>query len=122
MKQLRCFQTNAYQADQAELAVHKKKIEDVRRWLQEALDETLSAKVRKYKVSRECAVVHTNLGSLYSQRILVLSGIAGIGKTAALRVLSRELGFKIEEWKNSQDDAHMDEDYGVLDRNTVLSV
>ena len=73
-------------------------------------------------MSRECAVVHTDLGSLYSQRILVLSGIAGIGKTAALRVLSRELGFKIEEWKNSQDDAHMDEDYGVLDRNTVLSV
>ena len=54
--------------------------------------------------------------------MLVLSGIAGIGKTAALRVLSRELGFKIEEWKNSQDDVHMDEDYGVLGRNTALSV
>ena len=35
---------------QAELAVHKRKVEDVRRWLLEAFEGGPSAKLRKYRV------------------------------------------------------------------------
>lgn len=38
----------------AELAVHKRKVEDVRRWLLEAFEGGPSAKLRKYRV-RACA-------------------------------------------------------------------
>ncbi|KAH7887075.1 Rad17 cell cycle checkpoint protein-domain-containing protein [Phlebopus sp. FC_14] len=68
---------------EAELAVHKRKVEDVRRWLLEAFDGGPSTKLRKYR------------------RILALTGPAGTAKTAALRVLSREMGFEILEWRNS---------------------
>jgi cell cycle checkpoint protein len=36
---------------QAELAVHVKKVQDVRRWLDEALVGGPSGKLRKYRVS-----------------------------------------------------------------------
>lgn len=58
------------------------------------------------------------------QRILVLTGLAGTGKTSTLRVLAKEMGFKIEEWRNSQDDAYMDEDYGkqhCVERTAIAS-
>ena len=35
------------------------------------------------------------------QRILLLTGRAGTGKTSTIRVLSKELGFEILEWKAS---------------------
>ena len=35
------------------------------------------------------------------QRILALTGPAGSGKTATVKVLARELGFELIEWKNS---------------------
>lgn len=35
---------------QAELAVHKRKVEDVRQWLLEAFEGGPSAKLRKYRV------------------------------------------------------------------------
>lgn len=59
----------------AELAVHKKKVEEVRTWLQ----------------------AHTS-----SSRggILLLTGPSGCGKTATLQVLSQELGLRIQEWTN----------------------
>ncbi|KAG8884025.1 Cell cycle checkpoint protein rad17 [Tulasnella sp. 332] len=68
---------------EADLAVHKRKVEDVRRWLLEALD---GGKLRKYR------------------RLLVLTGPAGAGKTATLRVLAKELDAEIVEWRNGQDD------------------
>lgn len=34
------------------------------------------------------------------QRILALTGPAGSGKTATIKVLARELGFELMEWKN----------------------
>lgn len=37
----------------------------------------------------------------FLQRILLLTGRAGTGKTSTIRVLSRELGFEILEWKAS---------------------
>lgn len=68
---------------EADLAVHKRKVEDVRRWLLEAFDGGPTGKLRKYR------------------RILVLTGPAGTAKTATIRVLAREMGFEIVEWRNS---------------------
>ncbi|OSD07710.1 Rad17-domain-containing protein [Trametes coccinea BRFM310] len=69
-----------------ELAVHKRKIQDVKQWLIEAYDGGPSGKLRKYR------------------RILVLTGPAGTAKTATIRVLSRALGCEILEWRNSMDE------------------
>lgn len=59
-----------------ELAVHKKKVSDVRRWL----DEVISGRMR--------------------QRLLVLKGAAGSGKTTTVRLLAKELGCELLEWRN----------------------
>lgn len=74
-----------------ELAVHVKKVKDVRQWLTEAFE---SDRQRKYR------------------RILALTGPAGTAKTATLRVLSREMQFDILEWRNCTDDVfHETDDY-----------
>jgi cell cycle checkpoint protein len=59
-----------------ELAVHKKKVSDVRTWV---LD-VFNGRSRK--------------------RLLLLKGPAGCGKTATMSLLSQELGFEVHEWKN----------------------
>lgn len=40
----------------------------------------------------------------YAQRVLALTGPAGVGKTATLRVLAKELNVEILEWRNGMDD------------------
>ncbi|KAG8989069.1 Cell cycle checkpoint protein rad17, partial [Tulasnella sp. 427] len=69
-----------------DLAVHKRKVEDVRRWLVDALDGGPGGKMRKYR------------------RILALTGPAGTGKTATVRVLAKEMGVELVEWRNGMDD------------------
>ncbi|TRM58560.1 Rad17 cell cycle checkpoint protein-domain-containing protein [Schizophyllum amplum] len=64
---------------EAELAVHVKKVASVRTWMKEALE---GEKLRKYR------------------RILVLTGPAGTGKTSTVKVLAREMGLDIMEWRN----------------------
>ncbi|KAI3398313.1 hypothetical protein diail_9536 [Diaporthe ilicicola] len=59
-----------------ELVVHKKKVADVRKWL----DDVLSGRMR--------------------QRLLVLKGSAGTGKTTTVQLLAKEAGFEILEWRN----------------------
>lgn len=59
-----------------ELVVHKKKVTDVRRWL----DDVLSGRMR--------------------QRLLVLKGSAGTGKTVTMQLLAKDMGFEILEWRN----------------------
>lgn len=59
-----------------ELAVHKKKVADVRTWL----EDVYSGQQRK--------------------RLLLLKGPAGSGKTATMALLSKELGIHMHEWKN----------------------
>jgi len=61
-----------------ELAVHKKKVQDVRDWL----SRTVSGKDRK--------------------RLLVLKGGAGTGKTTTMKLLSQTLGLRLTEWHNPE--------------------
>ncbi|CCM03469.1 uncharacterized protein FIBRA_05602 [Fibroporia radiculosa] len=80
-----------------DLAVNKRKIQEVRQWLMEAFDGGPSGKLRKYR------------------RILALTGPAGTGKTAAIRVLARELNCDLLEWRNSMDEQFTRTDDFVLD-------
>ncbi|SCV69150.1 BQ2448_2170 [Microbotryum intermedium] len=64
--------------DRESLAVHKKKVSDVALWFEEAWKPNLA----KWR------------------RVLVLSGPAGAGKTATVKVLAEELGVEILEWRN----------------------
>ncbi|KAI0151767.1 Rad17 cell cycle checkpoint protein-domain-containing protein [Xylariaceae sp. FL1272] len=60
----------------SELAVHKKKVSDVRMWL----DNVLMGRVR--------------------QRLLILKGAAGTGKTTTLKLLAKDMGCELLEWRN----------------------
>ncbi|KAM6494899.1 Rad17 cell cycle checkpoint domain containing protein [Amanita muscaria] len=84
---------------EADLAVHLRKVEDVRRWFLEAFNGGPSGKLKKYR------------------RILVLTGPAGTAKTATVRILGRELGFDILEWRNSIADS-----FASYDGELVLQV
>jgi len=61
--------------DLTELSVHKRKVGDVRQWLESAFN------------SRR-------------RKVLVLKGVAGTGKTATIRLLAKDMGFGIAEWRN----------------------
>ncbi|KAI8920140.1 Rad17 cell cycle checkpoint protein-domain-containing protein [Powellomyces hirtus] len=69
---------------EAEIAVNNKKVADVRAWLQNSLAEA--------DVKRQRSQPHSKL--------LVLTGPSGAGKTAVIRLLSRELHFEVSEWSN----------------------
>ncbi|XP_053085173.1 cell cycle checkpoint protein RAD17 [Pangasianodon hypophthalmus] len=64
---------------QAELAVHKKKVEEVESWLRVHLD-----------------LKSTNKGGA----VLLLTGPSGCGKTATVRVLAKHACCHIQEWTN----------------------
>jgi len=59
-----------------ELAVHKRKVADVRRWL----EDVLAGRLR--------------------QRLLVLKGHSGTGKTTTVQLLAKELRCEVLEWRN----------------------
>ena len=59
-----------------ELAVQKKKVADVRRWIEGVTSGGLR------------------------QRILLLKGAAGTGKTTTVRLLARDMGYELLEWKS----------------------
>ncbi|KAL7627419.1 RFC checkpoint protein Rad17 [Parahypoxylon ruwenzoriense] len=59
-----------------ELAVHKKKVADVRRWL----EDVMAGRMR--------------------QRLLILKGAAGTGKTTTVRLLAQDMRCELLEWKN----------------------
>ncbi|KAK6523471.1 Cell cycle checkpoint protein rad17 [Arthrobotrys megalospora] len=60
----------------ADLAVHKRKVDDVRNWLDSVF------------------------GGVSSKRLLVLSGPSGTGKTATITALANELDFDVLKWEN----------------------
>lgn len=74
--------------------VHKKKIDAVKQWLQ-----TNRANLKE---GRQVSEWHAKRNSIIAQapRLLVLSGPPGCGKTAMLKVLTHELGFRVLEWLN----------------------
>jgi len=73
-----------------ELAVHKKKVADVRQWFEDVFDG------RTHK------------------RLLVLKGTAGTGKTMTIALLSQILGFELVEWRNPAISDFMSHDYVSL--------
>ncbi|NWI89100.1 RAD17 protein, partial [Pitta sordida] len=64
---------------QGDLAVQKKKIEEVEAWL----------------IKHTCQPQPRQGGS-----VLLLTGPPGCGKTATLRILARDLGLQVQEWAN----------------------
>ncbi|CCO34177.1 cell cycle checkpoint protein [Rhizoctonia solani AG-1 IB] len=85
------------------LAVHPRKIEDVRRWLGEALTGGPTGKLRKYR------------------RILVLTGPSGSGKTATLQVLAKEFEAEVVEWHANSDEFSIAGDYDYESATTKLA-
>ncbi|KAJ7728055.1 hypothetical protein B0H16DRAFT_1734821 [Mycena metata] len=77
---------------QAELAVHVRKVQDVRRWLDEAFVGGPSGKLRKYRVSSRAQ----------SPRLPIL--LDGRAKTATMRVLAQEFDCEILEWRNAMEE------------------
>ncbi|KAF8320279.1 Rad17-domain-containing protein [Clavulina sp. PMI_390] len=69
-----------------DLAVHKQKVEDVDRWIREALGTVGDGRLKKYR------------------RILVLTGPSGVGKTTTIRSLAGPADIQLVEWENSFDD------------------
>ncbi|KAJ7993760.1 hypothetical protein DPEC_G00258030 [Dallia pectoralis] len=63
---------------QAELAVHKKKIEEVENWMK----------------------VHVDPKTTKGGAILLLTGPSGCGKSATVKVLAQQLGYSVQEWAN----------------------
>lgn len=59
-----------------ELAVHKRKVGDVRKWL----EDVIAGRLR--------------------QRLLVLKGAAGTGKTTTLKLLAEDMRCEVLEWRN----------------------
>jgi cell cycle checkpoint protein len=59
-----------------ELVVHKKKVTDVRRWL----EDVMAGRMR--------------------QRLLILKGAAGTGKTTTVRLLAKDMRCELLEWRN----------------------
>ncbi|KAL4422561.1 hypothetical protein ABPG75_008758 [Micractinium tetrahymenae] len=65
-------------ASEAELVVHKKKVAEVRQWLEEQ---------------------RASLGRPGVPRLLVVTGPPGCGKSTVLTTLARSLGFDVSEWR-----------------------
>jgi len=59
----------------------------------------------------------------FIQRILALTGPAGAGKTATLRVLAKELNLEIVEWRNATEDTPIEgESWGQSFESACISL
>lgn len=76
-----------------ELMVHKKKVSDVRNWL----ENVLRGRDPKVRFSRPFAVVQS---LIVSKRLLILKGPSGAGKTATMSILAKAMNVDVAEWKN----------------------
>ena len=70
-----------------ELAVHNKKIQDVRNWLGSVFHGT------------------------EAKRLLILKGAAGSGKTTTLQLIAKDLGINLHEWRNTGLSSSVEEGY-----------
>jgi cell cycle checkpoint protein len=73
--------------DLDELAVHKKKVSDVGGWLEAVMEGKLR------------------------QRLLILKGAAGTGKTTTVQLLAKSMGAEILEWRNPAGSIASDEGF-----------
>ncbi|GAA5908580.1 Rad24p [Sporobolomyces salmoneus] len=78
-----------------ELALHSKKVTDVSNWFQETFPSN---------------GIPTKLSQKY-RRLLVLSGPSGSGKTTCLRILAKEFGVEILEWKEESNVINANDEY-----------
>ncbi|PWY65281.1 cell cycle checkpoint protein rad17 [Aspergillus sclerotioniger CBS 115572] len=76
-----------------ELAVHKRKVSDVKNWL-------ISAFARRDRQLLAPFIATQAFSLLTKAKLLVLRGPAGSAKTTTLSLLSTVLGFDILEWRN----------------------
>ncbi|EOR00073.1 Cell cycle checkpoint protein RAD17 [Wallemia ichthyophaga EXF-994] len=74
-----------------QLAVHTRKVADIRRWLAEATSDTRTSKYRK---------------------VLVLTGTAGCGKSTTVKLLAQDMGLGVEEYLNSSTYRFPGDEYG----------
>ncbi|ROT80900.1 putative cell cycle checkpoint protein RAD17 isoform X2 [Penaeus vannamei] len=83
-----------------DLAVHKKKVQEVENWLVESM------------------------AGMKGRRFLLLTGPAGCGKTATIKILAREAGLTAQEWINptstSYKSAFMDQENIWISGDTVV--
>ncbi|TIB75843.1 checkpoint protein Rad24 [Wallemia mellicola] len=83
----------------SELAVHSRKVGDLRHWLEESFSDT---KLSKYRVC-----------GCYLQKLLVLTGTAGCGKSTAVKLLAKEMNVDVIEYLNESTYKYSNEDeYG----------
>jgi cell cycle checkpoint protein len=85
-----------------DLIVHKKKVDEVKLWLQ----------IQLHAAGHTAAPGH-------SKRLLVVTGPPGCGKTATLRVLSESLGFSITEWQAQAEASYQEINYLNNTNNTT---
>lgn len=85
-------------ACQDDLSIHPKKLADVENWFSEAFNP-LNPKLAKYR------------------RVLVLSGPAGAGKTAVVRMLAKEKDAEVIEWKEGHSGRYANDDTGTFGRH-----
>lgn len=78
---------------QADLAVHKKKIEEVETWLR------------------------AHVGQKQNGSVLLLTGPPGCGKTATILVLAKEMGIQVQEWINPVMQEFKQDEPAVFDRD-----
>ena len=76
-----------------ELMVHKKKVSDVRHWL----ENVLMGHDRKVHLFEAFSVVPS---LIVRKRLLILKGPSGAGKTATISMLAKAMNVDISEWKN----------------------
>jgi len=77
-----------------DLIVHKKKVEEVKLWLQ----------IQLHAAGTTTAPGHSN-------RLLIVTGPPGCGKTATLRTLGESLGFRITEWQAQAEASYQEINY-----------
>lgn len=94
------------------MAPSKNRISQVQSWLEESLygrpaglDTTIAfskqaaERVKKYRVSHyPSTFFNSALTLLRPQRVLLLTGPAGAGKSTSVRIIAEEMGVEVLEW------------------------
>jgi cell cycle checkpoint protein len=94
----------------AELAVHKRKVSEVASWIKDFAHHgmvSFPVPAPPFLVALLCFVLSVVLDTGLIQKLLVLSGPAGSGKSTTIFSLAKEMGIQIIEWINPVDEAKL---------------